>query len=48
MTKKRQARVRVWHPGYRAVAHPLRADLKKWIDQGWQVQPATKGKEQQK
>jgi hypothetical protein len=42
MTKKRQERVRVWHPGYKAEAHPLRADLDKWTEQGWQVQPETK------
>ena len=34
--------VRVWHPGYQAEANPKRADLDKWTEQGWQVQPATK------
>lgn len=42
MTKKRQERVRVWHPAYKAEAHPPQADLKTWIEKGWQVQPETK------
>lgn len=48
MTKKDDEKVRVIHPempdteGKPAVAHPRRADLQKWIDKGWQEQPATK------
>lgn len=41
MTKKKpENRVRVWHPGYKAEAHPLRRDLAKWVEKGWIVQPA--------
>jgi len=40
MTKKPVARVRVWHPIYQAEAHPLRRDLKQWLDKGWIVAPA--------
>jgi hypothetical protein len=46
MTKKTEEKVRVWHPGYQAEAHPRRADLEKWIEQGWQVQPAAKETEE--
>lgn len=43
MSKKAEdEKVRVWHPGYQAEANPTRADLQKWIDQGWQEQPAAK------
>lgn len=42
MTKKDDEKVRVWHPGYQAEAHPRRADLHEWIKQGWQEQPAEK------
>ena len=46
MTKKSEERVRVWHPGYKAEAHPRRADLEQWIEKGWQVQPAAKEQDQ--
>ena len=46
MSKKTEEKVRVWHPGYQAEAHPRRADLQKWLEQGWQEQPAEKTKEQ--
>lgn len=42
MTKKAET-VRVWHPTYKAEAHPLRKDLDEWIKQGWQ--PVTDTKE---
>lgn len=42
MSKKTEEKVRVWHPVYQAEAHPIRADLEKWIEQGWQEQPAAK------
>lgn len=48
MTKRDEEKVRVIHPdmpdaeGNPAAANPRRADLQKWIDQGWQEQPAAK------
>lgn len=46
MTKKTEEKVRVWHPVYQAEANPRREDLEKWIEQGWQKQPATKEHDQ--
>lgn len=45
MTKKADQKVRVWHPVYKAEAHPKRADLETWLAKGWQEQPATDPKE---
>lgn len=37
---KKPERIRVWHPGFKAEAHPLKADLPLWEEQGWVVTPA--------
>ena len=38
--KKKPETVRVWHPEFKAEAHPLKADLALWIEKGWVVAPA--------
>ena len=40
--QKKPDTLRVWHPVYKAEAHPKREDLQAWIDKGWQEQPETK------
>jgi hypothetical protein len=38
MTKK-DTRVKLWHPGYKATANPLKTDLSHWTAKGWVRQP---------
>ena len=48
MTKKTEEKVRVFHPGYQAVATPLKRDLAAWQAQGWAVTPEPETKETEK